>query len=84
MREEVLLSDNDRIQVMAFKVFLDSGTWVTDRSFGRKLYTDEISYQYAIGKITAKDYLSAKRPELLEYPTKLASATDELFHNQPE
>lgn len=63
VRSEVLLSDDDRIQVLAFQKFLKNSEWVKDNSFSkgkskrRILLVEQRDYDYATGKINAREYL---------------------------
>jgi len=81
-RNEILLSDDDRIQVLAFKKFLDSGVWVDDGASGNKFHVSDLDYQFATGKLSAKDYLSAKSPGLPEDSNQMKLEVGELFPNQ--
>lgn len=59
VREEVLKTDDDALQVEAFKRFLLSGDWDSEGKTWT-FRTDYDSYRFASGELSAKDYLYLK------------------------
>lgn len=56
MREALMASYLDKIQIRAFQKFLEQGTWI-EIDGKKKFAVDEVSYAFAVGEITAQEYL---------------------------